>query len=317
MWGFHESQVISIAHEAGEKIMQRLADPATLNIRTKSDGSRVTDADYAAHAITQQLGESSIGLHSVGSVLTPGIPVLSEELPLEQQLAIMKTGTYWCVDPLDGTETAIHYAEGQRTHNGFGVMIALVKDGKPVFGVAHFPAQGREEDGKPVGLTYYTSANGKHAFRQEGQDAPQRLRVGSLRVLDECRVVRGFGDSGPCIVSGHEMQPLAHAGGGRFLRVAEGKAELAHMGKFPAIWDIAAITPIVRAAGGEIMALPDGVELSDPAALKQAEPLRFDGAHAAGGYGPLSLRHTIAGVPEMLRICGARNVGGRSAAHGA
>lgn len=306
MWAFHEQQVVRIAREAGDAIMAQLAHPETLGVRKKDDGSNVTNADDMAHAITMQLGEAWPGMESVGSVLTPGIPVLSEEMPLAQQQAIMKTGTYWCVDPLDGTDTAIKYANGKKDHHGFGVLIALVKEGVPVFGVAHYPAQGRLDDaGKPVGLTYYTSANGKQAFRQEGTDLPQRLKPIKAPTQDACRIAVSYNEQNPRpVFAGLPMEGVRQAGGGRFLRVAEGTAEAAYISVYPGYWDVAAPHAILRAVGGEMVTLPEG-DVSDPAILQSSEPLRYDGRHIAEGYEDKPyLPRCASAHPDLLRALG-------------
>lgn len=308
MWAFHENQVVRIAREAGGAIMAQLADPETLGVQKKADGSNVTNADLTAHKIIMQLGESEIGKNSVGEVLTPGIPVLSEEMSPEQHKAVMKQGAYWCVDPLDGTDTAIKYASGLKDRNGFGVLISLVKNGVPVFGVAHYRAQGQlDEDGKPVGLTYFTSADGKRAYRQEGVEKPKLLPPHKSRPLDKCRIAVSYNEKNPRpVFAGQEMEAFPQAGGGRFLRVAEGAAEVAQMSVYPGYWDIAAPYAIMRARGYEMRTLPPGADVSDPAILAQSESLRLDGRHNAPGFEDKPYLMGVVGAhADLLHALGA------------
>lgn len=96
---------------------------APLDVSTKSDSSPVTAADLAAHRVIVE------GL----ALLTPNIPVLSEESPQEWQVR-RKWNRYWLVDPLDGTK------EFLARNDEFTVNIALIEDGEPVMGVVYAPA---------------------------------------------------------------------------------------------------------------------------------------------------------------------------------
>ena len=88
-------QTVEIAREAGKKILEIYN--SSYDIQEKEDKSPLTDADLAAHnVIVERL-----------TALTPDIPVLSEEsakLPFETR---KQWGTYWLVDPLDGTREFI------------------------------------------------------------------------------------------------------------------------------------------------------------------------------------------------------------------
>ena len=94
----------------------------------KQDGSIITEADVTIHDnLGVQLAERY-----------PGIALLSEESPLEeQQQAIGSDSDYWCMDPLDGT-TNFH-----ATFPCFSLALALVREGQVVLGVIYDP--NREE----------------------------------------------------------------------------------------------------------------------------------------------------------------------------
>jgi myo-inositol-1(or 4)-monophosphatase len=89
----------------------------------KDDGSLVTEADHAAQAA---LIARLVAIEPAG--------VIAEEMPRgEQRAAFERGGRCWCVDPLDGTR---NFSEGVPF---FAVSVALLEDGRPVFGVVHDP----------------------------------------------------------------------------------------------------------------------------------------------------------------------------------
>ncbi len=80
----------------------------------KNDGSIVTEADTAMQrALQTELAE-----------LAPGVALLGEEMTPQQQAEIISSATsYWCLDPLDGTNNF---------HHGvplFAVSLALIEQG--------------------------------------------------------------------------------------------------------------------------------------------------------------------------------------------
>ena len=117
-------EVLAIARQAGDAIMGvyaklLAADAATLAVLVnhKDDGSPLTQADLLAHqTIATRL-----------AALTPDIPVVSEEDTASLQYR-KPTGTFWLVDPLDGTKEFL-------ARNGeFTVNIALVQEGRATLG---------------------------------------------------------------------------------------------------------------------------------------------------------------------------------------
>src|SRR6185436_8739230 len=109
-------------------------------IRLKDDGSPVTEADEKAEALI---------LRALTSV-APGIPVISEESAGEDRCTDID-GSFWLVDPLDGTKEFI-------SRNGeFTVNIALIERHHPVLGVILAPVLDR----------LYAGIVGKGAFRED------------------------------------------------------------------------------------------------------------------------------------------------------
>jgi myo-inositol-1(or 4)-monophosphatase len=105
---------------AAEEILPRYR---SVDASRKGDGSLVTEADLAAQAALVRR------LRAIDPV-----PVLAEEMPSHEQVAVYERGgRYWCVDPLDGTK---NFTEGVPF---FSVSVALMQDGRPVFGTVYDP----------------------------------------------------------------------------------------------------------------------------------------------------------------------------------
>lgn len=298
LYGFHEADLIATAKEAGVAIMQHLSSPETLEKQSKNDDSPVTKADLAADAIIRRHLASS------------GIPVMSEEMPLEEQQHVMKQGTYWCVDPLDGTRTALHYAEGKSEATGFGVLIGLVRDGKPVFGVAHYPAQGPVTNGKPQGVTYFTNRTGNASFVQVGGKTPRRIHA-QASMHGPLTIAAGYRGLAPSALGGRTAENRPDVGGSRILRAAEGKVDVGYMGNDGAVsfgfWDLAAPHAIIRGAGGELVTTPGHLhDHAQAGAFARSEPLRYDGVHFAvqAGEGKPYLPGCMAAHGDTLRSLG-------------
>ncbi len=140
-------QLVALARRGGQAILAcASAAPAI-----KADGSPVTNADRAAHAII------CAGL----TAWDPTTPIVSEEATLPAAEARAGWRRYWLVDPLDGTK---EYLAGRAD---FTVNIARIDDGEPVMGVVY----------APVLDVVYWAARGLGSWRQEGSQPPVRLRV--------------------------------------------------------------------------------------------------------------------------------------------
>lgn len=90
----------------------------------KADQSPVTEADRRGEEIiTAALME-----------LAPDIPVVGEEAKSEGKCPDISGGTFWLVDPLDGTKEFV------KKGNDFTVNIGLIQDGHPIMGFVLAPA---------------------------------------------------------------------------------------------------------------------------------------------------------------------------------
>jgi len=93
----------------------------------KADQSPVTEADRRGEEIiTAALTE-----------LAPHIPVVGEEAKSEGNCPDISGGTFWLVDPLDGTKEFV------KKGNDFTVNIGLIEKGEPVMGFVMAPALGK------------------------------------------------------------------------------------------------------------------------------------------------------------------------------
>ncbi len=115
-------QVENIVISTADKLLNHyfLQTSATI----KADGSIVTEADTAMQdALTLKL-----------SKLAPDTQMLSEEMTSESQLDIIQgKSSYWCLDPVDGTN---NYHHGLPL---FAVSLALIENHNIILGVIYDP----------------------------------------------------------------------------------------------------------------------------------------------------------------------------------
>ncbi len=228
----------NIAREAGEAIL-KCYNGADSGSETKADGTPVTAADHAAEAIILP------ALHR----LAPDIPAISEERHAAGGSPELLHGTFWLVDPLDGTRSYV-----ERTGE-FTVNIGLIHQGVPVLGVIYAPVTGdlyaaggpdtathcrNDEPEKPIsarrppaeGLTVLASRSygSREALDRYLADKPVHNRQLSSSSLKFCLLAAGLADLYP-----------------RFGPTSE--------------WDTAAGHAILLAAGGSIETI-DGQPLT-------------------------------------------------------
>lgn len=227
--------VLELAVTAGRAILdiytaaqnEALAGSAT-RLADKSDGSPLTQADLAAHAILCR------GL----AVLTPQIPVVSEE---DAQADYQPhTGCFWLLDPLDGTKEFLAF-------NGeFTVNIALIDAGTPRFGVVYAPALD----------VLYWGGPGAGAFRRQ-QSAVQALRVaappGPGQLVRMVASKSHLNADTSRFIGGFSPVELVQAGSSlKFCRVAEGSADIYPRLAPTCEWDTAAAQAVLEGAGGYV-----------------------------------------------------------------
>jgi histidinol-phosphatase len=203
---------LELADAADALTLPRFRAP-DLHVETKPDLTPVTDADRA----TERMLRERIGRDR------PGESVLGEEEGDDGG------SVRWIVDPIDGTR---NFSRGIPV---WATLIALERDGRIVCGVASAPALGRR----------WWAARGEGAF---ANGSP--IGVSAVGKL---------GDASVSCTHGHDvarLEPLVwHARGlGDFWQhvlVAEGALD-AGVDAVLALWDYAALEPIVLEAGGRV-----------------------------------------------------------------
>ncbi len=212
--------------DAAQLILQHYQSQE-LGVESKADDSPVTVADRGAEQlIREQLAQEF-----------PDDGILGEEFD-----DVSSTSGYrWVLDPIDGTKPFIHGVPL------FGTLVGVEFEGRMVAGVCRLPA---------LSEVMYAE-EGEGAWWQIGNHSPRPARVSQISELSDSRLMvtepthsircgrqsvfdeiqrkvrlsRGWGD---CY--GHML-------------VATGRAEIA-LDPVMSAWDIAALIPILREAGG-------------------------------------------------------------------
>ena len=222
--------IVALAREAGDEILEVYA--TDFDVQSKDDESPLTQADLASHRCI------AAGLE----VQTPELPVISEESGLAGFEERSSWPCYWLIDPLDGTKEFVN-------RNGeFTVNIALIEDGKPVFGVVHVPVQSKT----------YVGCKGHGAEIRVGDQAAEKIHV----ARDSAKPVRVVGSRshrgasldafidnlGDC-----DLVPMGSSL--KFCVVAEGGADVYPRLGPTSEWDTAAAQAVVEQAAGSVVTL--------------------------------------------------------------
>ena len=147
---------VKAAKEAGNAIL----DVYQRDFKTskKDDDSPITDADLKSNEIIKK-------------ILSQTEHVILSEEDKDDQSRLSKD-TVWIVDPLDGTSDFIDKT------GEFTVMIALIKNKKPIIGVINWPTE----------KTLFVAQKGSGAFRYSNGEW-NKISVTKVSELSECRTV--------------------------------------------------------------------------------------------------------------------------------
>ena len=241
--------------EAGRVEMKYFEGPLT--VERKSDQSPVTAADREAEAILLAALRSA----------APQIPVVAEEASAAGNTP-ETNGTFFLVDPLDGTREFID------KRPEFTINVGLIENRRPVFGVVYAPASGRlfatpTRDGAVEAVLPVTA--------KDADLAALRWNAIRVRALDPGAVVavESFSHRSPetgDILSRLKAKDIRRAGSSlKFCLIARGEVDI-----YPRIgptceWDTAAAHAVLNAAGGSVRTL-DGQELAYGKAPKYLNP---------------------------------------------
>lgn len=202
-----------------------------LHVETKPDLTPVSEADRAVEeAIRDRL-----------AVERPGDAILGEEFGTTGLQVSGAGHRRWIVDPIDGTKS---YVRGVPV---WATLLALEVEGELVVGVVSAPALGRRwwasrgggafADGDPIRVSeVHALEDAQLCFANFKDWEPQGLGEVMLALSRRAWRAVGFGD-----FWGHML-------------VAEGAAD-AMIEPELALWDIAALRPIVEEAGGRITSI--------------------------------------------------------------
>ena len=147
---------LQAVNEAGDAILEIYGEKYETS--TKQDNSPITEADVKSNEIIKKILSK-----------TPH-QILSEEDKDDKNR--LSKDTIWIVDPLDGTSDFIDKT------GEFTVMIALVKDQKPILGVIGWPTE----------KTIFAAQKNSGAFRYSAGKW-KKISVTGISDLPKCRVV--------------------------------------------------------------------------------------------------------------------------------
>jgi histidinol phosphatase-like enzyme (inositol monophosphatase family) len=224
------------ARIAGEVIMPLYH--STLSVELKADRTPVTIADRNAEEAIRRFLEREC----------PGHGIIGEEFG-----ETSGDGRHrWILDPIDGTKSFI------RRVPLFGTLVALERDGEPSVGVIACHATGETAYGA-TGLGAFLNGTPVHVSDTAALGPEALVCNGSTRAL-----VRSNRAAFEAILgTGAGLQTWGDCYG--YLMVAAGRAD-AMLDPEMALWDVAALAPIVREAGGQFTTWSGDESLGDSAA---------------------------------------------------
>jgi histidinol-phosphatase len=202
-----------------------------LKVETKPDLTPVSDADRAAEElIRSQLRRTR-----------PRDAVIGEEFGSTGHGA-----RQWIVDPIDGTKNFV------RGVPVWATLIALVDSGAPVLGLVSAPALGRR----------WWAATGTGAWTGRSLSAARRLEVSAVETLDDASLsyasLHGWEEHDlgePFLdLTRAVWRSRAYGDFWSYMLVAEGAVDIACEPEL-ALYDMAALVPIVVEAGGRFTSL--------------------------------------------------------------
>ena len=222
--------LLDLMIKANRAIMEVYEKPNT-NIDIKDDKTPVTKADLAANRIlTDSLKE-----------LFPLIPIVSEED--KSSLKIPKTNkVFWLIDPLDGTKEFI------KKNDEFTCNLALIENNVSTLGFVSIPVKG---------LIYYG-----------GKEFGSKL-INKNKTISEVKYKKVSGISRVVASKSHlnketkefindikgEIELIQAGSSLKFIKIAEGLADIYPRLALTSEWDTAAAHAILEGAGGKVLQL--------------------------------------------------------------
>ena len=231
MRGLDREALMGLARLAGQAILECRA--GGLDVTTKADGTPVTQADNRAGEIL------TAGLAHI----FPGLPVICEETanaPYEERRRYTRC---FIVDPLDGTK---EFAAGRED---FCVCLALVEDGRPVYGVI----------AAPVADLLYAGGPGIPSLRRESDGTEQALRVRRPGAGETIIAMASRSHPSPGLADWlarfGSVRTISRGSALKFCALAQGDCHVYPRLGPTSEWDVAAGHALVLGAGGVMTAL--------------------------------------------------------------
>ena len=229
------SDILHLIERAGKEIV-KIYHQGDYNIKIKSDDSPVTRADLASDKIIKS------GLE----IITPRIPVFSEETKDIDFRIRSKWNPLWILDPLDGTKEFI------AKNDEFCISLALVSHNMPIAGFIY----------APVTTEMWMASKGEGSFKiTEGKmiRLPFLTPSGTYRINisrshhseKEEEWIENFRKENEAVIA-------IFGSAIKFCKIAEGISDI--YPKFSRIheWDIAAGHLIIEESGGKIIETKTG-----------------------------------------------------------
>jgi len=231
-----------LAEKSGEFIRPFFGRPG-LVVDTKADASPVTEADRGAEEL----------MRSVIAKKFPDHGILGEEFGGERTDAEF----VWVLDPIDGTKSFISGVPL------WGTLIALLHRGQPVLGCIHQPILNQLMLGD--GVT--TTLNGRTIRCR----ATARIEEATLLISDPLNPAKY--QNGPAHDALLRRAKLVRTWGDcyGYLLVAGGWADVM-LDPIMNPWDIAALVPVIRGAGGVITDWHGGAAYPAESTIASATP---------------------------------------------
>ena len=225
--------MILLAERSAEIIKSYFFHPK-LEIEIKSDASPVTRADKEAEEVMRELIKKTYPSHGM----------IGEEYGNENETAEF----VWTMDPIDGTKSFISGVPL------FGTMISLCFRGQPILGLIHQPIL----NALCIGDNTSTKVNGRQVKMRTITDLSQAtLLTSDIKNIAISHSKHNF----DVLVNKVDLfRTWGDAYG--YLLVAAGRADIlidASISK----WEICAVIPIIRGAGGVVSSWSGGNALKD------------------------------------------------------
>ena len=223
-------QLIEISKDAGKAIME--VYNSNFRHQIKEDLSPLTKADTLSNnIICEKL-----------KVITPDIPILSEEnsdIPFNIRSSWEQ---YWLVDPLDGTKEFI------KKNGEFTVNIALIENNTPIFGIIHLPVTNETYWGSSTKGSFYIKGNNQKTKLCVENNIRSQVRIVASRSHPSKMLDTLLEEIG-------EYKIITKGSSLKFCLIAKGQADIYPRLGPTSEWDIAAGHAIVKFAGGSLLTI--------------------------------------------------------------